>query len=248
MGLKPAMRRALSLTLLAWVLGACAQEQAAQATAVEAEQALDTADSRYGFERPSRDGIGKIYMGREISHVMGHLGSGWLERPEREREERTDLLVAALPVEEDDAVADIGAGSGYFSFRVAERVPNGVVYAVDIQQEMLDEIERRTKGNPAAIEIFQMAIDNVRPNVEVRSKRVGGANYQVPMQVRPKRKTSLAFRWIIAAARSDAGKPMHLRLAKELMDASKREGKAMNQRDQTHRMADANKAFAHYRW
>ena len=85
MGLKPAMRRALSLTLLAWVLGACAQEQAAQATAVEAEQALDTAESRYGFERPSRDGIGKIYMGREISHVMGHLGAGWLGRPERER-------------------------------------------------------------------------------------------------------------------------------------------------------------------
>ena len=155
MGLKPAMRQALSLTLLAWVLGACAQEQAAQATAVEAEQALDTADSRYGFERPSRDGIGKIYMGREISHVMGHLGAGWLERPEREREERTDLLVENLPLAPDDVIADIGAGTGYFSFRMAQRVPEGKVLAVDIQPEMLDIIEARKAetglGNVTAV-------------------------------------------------------------------------------------------------
>ncbi len=112
----------------------------------------------------------------------------------------------------------------------------------------LDEIERRTKGEPPAIEVFNKAIDNVRPNVEVRSKRVGGANYQVPMSVKPKRRQSLTFRWIINAARSDSGKPMHLRLAKELMDAAKGEGKAMSTREQTHRMADANKAFAHFGW
>jgi small subunit ribosomal protein S7 len=121
-------------------------------------------------------------------------------------------------------------------------VAQRVVYAA------LDEIERRTKGEPPAIEIFNKAIDNVRPNVEVRSKRVGGANYQVPMSVKPKRRQSLTFRWIINAARSDSGKPMHLRLAKELMDAAKGEGKAMSTREQTHRMAEANKAFAHFGW
>ncbi|WP_432799885.1 30S ribosomal protein S7 [Poriferisphaera sp. WC338] len=114
--------------------------------------------------------------------------------------------------------------------------------------DAFDEIEKRTKGKPEAIEIFHMALDNVRPSVEVRSKRVGGTNYQVPMQVNKKRQQSLAFRWIITAARADRGKPMAQRLARELLDASKGEGKAMNTRDQTHRMAEANKAFAHFAW
>ncbi len=112
----------------------------------------------------------------------------------------------------------------------------------------LEEIEQRTKGNPAAMEVFEKAIENVKPHVEVRSKRVGGANYQVPMQVSRGRQQSLAFRWIINSAREEKGKPMALRLAKELMDASKGEGKAMSIRDQTHRMAEANKAFAHFAW
>ena len=112
----------------------------------------------------------------------------------------------------------------------------------------LDEIERRTEGDPAAIDVFHRAIENVRPNVEVRSKRVGGANYQVPMQVNRRRQQSLAFRWLINAARSQKGRPMHLRLAKELNDAANNEGAAVNTRDQTHRMADANKAFAHFAW
>ncbi len=97
----------------------------------------------YETRTPSYNGIGKFYMGREIANVMSHTSMYRLDRPSRERDERTDLLVEALPVEAGDAVADIGAGTGYFSFRVAERVPDGVVYAVDIQQEMLDEIERR---------------------------------------------------------------------------------------------------------
>jgi ubiquinone/menaquinone biosynthesis C-methylase UbiE len=97
----------------------------------------------YRYGPPSRDGIGKFYMGREISHVMGHRGASWLERPSREREERTDLLVRNLPLEGDSVVADIGAGTGYFSFRIAERVPRGRVLAVDIQPEMLDIIEAR---------------------------------------------------------------------------------------------------------
>jgi len=120
--------------------------------------------------------------------------------------------------------------------------------AMRVVYDAFDEIEKRTKGAPTAIEIFEKALENVRPEVEVRSKRVGGANYQVPMSVKAKRKQSLAFRWIIQAARSDRGKPMHLRLARELMDASKGEGKACNTREQTHRMAEANRAFSHFAW
>lgn len=114
--------------------------------------------------------------------------------------------------------------------------------------QAMDEIEKRTKGDPSAIDVFHKALSNVRPDVEVRSKRVGGANYQVPMSVNRRRQQSLAFRWIISAVRADSGKPTHLRLARELMDAAKGEGKAVSTRDQTHRMADANKAFAHFAW
>lgn len=106
----------------------------------------------YETKSPSRDGIGKVYMGREISHVMGHLGAGWLERPTRVREERTDLLIKRLPLESNHVVADIGAGTGYFSFPVAQRVSEGKVFAVDIQPEMLDIIEARKR---------QTGIDNV---------------------------------------------------------------------------------------
>ena len=112
----------------------------------------------------------------------------------------------------------------------------------------MDEIEKRTKGKPTALEVFDKALERVRPSVEVRSKRVGGANYQVPMPVNRRRQQSLAFRWILQADRSEKGKPMYLRLAKDLMDASKGEGKAVNTREQTHRMADANKAFSHFAW
>jgi small subunit ribosomal protein S7 len=120
--------------------------------------------------------------------------------------------------------------------------------AMRVVYDAFDEIEKRTKGKPAAMEIFEMALENVRPTVEVRSRRVGGANYQVPMPVKPKRRQSLAFRWIINASRGDKGKPMHLRLARELLDASKNEGKAVNTREQTHRMAEANRAFSHFAW
>ena len=114
--------------------------------------------------------------------------------------------------------------------------------------DALEKIETRTKGEPPAIDVFRKALENVRPNVEVRSKRVGGANYQVPMQVNRKRQQSLAFRWIIQSCRKQSGRPMSDRLARELWDAYNGEGQAMNTRDQTHRMADANKAFAHFAW
>ncbi|MFZ4748958.1 MAG: class I SAM-dependent methyltransferase [Phycisphaerales bacterium] len=97
----------------------------------------------YGTCEPGEGGSGKTYMGREIAEVMGHFGVGWLERPEREREERTDLLVGALKLRPADAVADIGAGSGYFTMRMSPLVPEGVVYATDIQQEMLDIVKER---------------------------------------------------------------------------------------------------------
>ena len=97
-----------------------------------------------------------------------------------------------------------------------------------------------------ALEVFHMAVENAKPYVEVRSKRVGGANYQVPIQVNKKRQQALAFRWIINAARSERGRPMAQRLADELVACAKKEGKAIQTREQTHRMAEANKAFAHF--
>jgi small subunit ribosomal protein S7 len=126
--------------------------------------------------------------------------------------------------------------------------------ATRVVYDALEEIQNRlTKDKPegmptTAIEIFHQALQRVRPEVEVRSKRVGGANYQVPMQLKSRRAQSLTFRWIIGAARDEKGKPMHMRLAKELFEAAKGEGKAIAKREETHRMADANKAFAHFAW
>lgn len=127
-------------------------------------------------------------------------------------------------------------------------VATRVVYdAMEMIQERLDK--DKSEGAPrAAIEVFERAMENVKPNVEVRSKRVGGANYQVPMQVNRRRQQSLAMRWILEACRDDKGKPMAVRLSKELMDAARGEGKAITTRENTHRMADANKAFAHFAW
>ena len=99
-----------------------------------------------------------------------------------------------------------------------------------------------------AVEVFEKAVNNVKPLIEVRSKRVGGASYQVPMQVSAKRRQSLAFRWILASARSKKGKPMCERLASELIDAYNEHGGAMTTRENVHRMAEANKAFAHFAW
>jgi small subunit ribosomal protein S7 len=112
----------------------------------------------------------------------------------------------------------------------------------------MEQISKKMKEGPQPLEVFETAINNVKPYVEVRSKRVGGANYQVPMQVNKRRQQSLAFRWLINACRADGGRPMSNRLADELMAAFKKEGKAMTTREQTHRMADANKAFAHFAW
>ena len=111
----------------------------------------------------------------------------------------------------------------------------------------MDQITKKVKDVPV-LELFETAVNNIKPYVEVRSRRVGGANYQVPMQVNKRRQQSLAFRWLLEACRGAGGRPMSDRLADELMAAYKKEGKAMATRENTHRMADANKAFAHFAW
>ncbi len=110
----------------------------------------------------------------------------------------------------------------------------------------IDKVQER--GNEDGLELFKRALDNVRPAVEVRSRRVGGATYQVPVEVRPSRRTALAIRWIINQARSRPEKSMSEKLAAELLEAANNRGASVKKREDTHRMAEANKAFAHYRW
>ena len=119
---------------------------------------------------------------------------------------------------------------------VAERIIYGA----------LDQISEKSKDDP--VEVLDKALDNVRPTVEVKSRRVGGATYQVPVEVRAVRRTTLAMRWMLEAARKRSEKSMPLRLAGELLDAAENRGAAVKKREETHRMADANKAFSHYRW
>ncbi|MEC9369598.1 MAG: 30S ribosomal protein S7 [Pseudomonadota bacterium] len=110
----------------------------------------------------------------------------------------------------------------------------------------LESMEARAKQNP--IEMFHQALENVMPAIEVRSRRVGGATYQVPVEVRPERRQALAIRWLIAAARARNENTMVERLSNELLDAANNRGNAVKKREDTHRMADANRAFSHYRW
>lgn len=119
---------------------------------------------------------------------------------------------------------------------VAERILYGA----------LEKIGEKTGGDP--IEIFKEAVENARPSVEVRSRRVGGSTYQVPMEVRPERQAALGMRWIVAAARNRNEYTMAERLTNELLDASNRRGSAVRKKEDMHRMAEANRAFAHYRW
>ncbi len=119
--------------------------------------------------------------------------------------------------------------------------------ALKIMYDAMDAAAKRISDKPA-LEIFEKAIQNVRPSVQIRSKRVGGSNYQVPMAVNPKRSQALAIRWVIEAARAKKGRPMKDRLASELLDAYNGQGKAVDTRENVHRMADANKAFAHFAW
>jgi protein-L-isoaspartate O-methyltransferase len=125
------------------VTGLAAVLACAGSPAPVADTASSAAESVYTEKSPSSDGIGKVYMGREIAFVLGHRGIPWLERAERDSEEQPDVLMDNLDLAPDAVIADIGAGSGYMTFRLSRKVPQGTVLAVDIQQEMLDEIERR---------------------------------------------------------------------------------------------------------
>ena len=127
------------------VVASTPRDAAARAPATKPAPAA-TGSAVYQRKRPHPDGIGKVYMGREIAKVMGHLGAGWLDRPEREREEQPRKAIEMMQLRPTDVVADIGAGSGYFTFRIAEKVPRGKVLAVDIQPEMLDIINKRAKA------------------------------------------------------------------------------------------------------
>ena len=119
-------------------------------------------------------------------------------------------------------------------------VAEGIVYGA------LETVEARAKRDP--VQLFHDALNNVRPGIEVRSRRVGGATYQVPVEVRPERSQALAIRWLIAAARARSENTMAARLSGELMDAANNRGNAVKKREDAHRMAEANRAFSHYRW
>ncbi|RWD19826.1 MAG: 30S ribosomal protein S7 [Mesorhizobium sp.] len=139
-----------------------------------------------------------------------------------------------------------------FGDLIVTKFMNAVMYdgkksvAETIVYGALDQVQSKTKQEP--VTVFHQALDNVAPHVEVRSRRVGGATYQVPVDVRPERRQALAIRWLIAAARNRNETTMVDRLSGELMDAANNRGSAVKKREDTHKMAEANRAFAHYRW
>jgi len=139
-----------------------------------------------------------------------------------------------------------------FGDRILTKFMNNLMYdgkksvAESIVYEAMDRVEAKLKKAP--IEVFHEALDNIKPAVEVRSRRVGGATYQVPVEVRPERREALAIRWLIDASRKRNENTMQERLAAELIDAVQNRGSAVKKREDTHKMADANKAFSHYRW
>jgi small subunit ribosomal protein S7 len=139
-----------------------------------------------------------------------------------------------------------------FGDRVVSKFMNSLMYqgkksvTEKIVYGAFQRIEGRAKQDP--LKVFHTALDNVKPQIEVRSRRVGGATYQVPVEVRPERSQALAFRWLITAARGRSENTMMDRLSGEILDASNNRGTAVKKREDTHRMAEANKAFSHYRW
>jgi small subunit ribosomal protein S7 len=147
----------------------------------------------------------------------------------------------------------LGPDDRFNSVNVAKLINNVMVRgqketARKVVYAALEEIKNAKEGGGDPVEIFETAIRNAGPQMEVRSRRVGGANYQVPREVRPERRLALAFRWIIAAARNQKGKPMFKALAEEIMLAAKEQGSAVKKKEDTHRMAEANRAFAHFAW
>jgi len=139
-----------------------------------------------------------------------------------------------------------------FGDQVLSKFMNNLMYdgkksaAESIVYGAMETMEARAKADP--VQLFHTALENVKPQIEVRSRRVGGATYQVPVEVRPERAQALAIRWLITAARNRSETTMAARLSGELMDAANNRGSAVKKREDTHRMADANRAFSHYRW
>ena len=173
-----------------------------------------------------------------------------IRNPKNKREEKKD--VPALPAK--PCVTGRGLKpDGRFNDLLVSKFINCMMYAGQksasqkVFYTAMEMITKKSAGTPA-IEVFQAALQNVKPVIEVKSRRVGGATWQVPVEVNRKRAQSLAIRWIIEAARAKKGRPMAERLAGELLDASKKEGAAITKRENTHKMADANKAFAHFAW
>ena len=153
----------------------------------------------------------------------------------RRRPEKREILPD--PVYQDQILSKFMNNLMYDGKKsIAERIVYGA----------LQTVETKAKANP--IELFHTALTNIAPQVEVRSRRVGGATYQVPVEVRPERAQALAIRWLISAARGRAETTMSARLSGELMDAANNRGNAVKKREDSHRMADANRAFSHYRW
>src|SRR5262249_37470375 len=185
------------------------------------------------------------------AHARGRLGgaaeppSDLSTAPSSRRAERKDMRRAGATRRE--VLPDPKHGS-----RLVARFVNMMMYggkksvAERIMYDAMDVMEERTRQE--SIKLFKAAIDNCKPAVEVKSRRVGGSTYQVPVEVRPDRRTALSMRWIIGAARRRAEKSMSAKLAAELLDAANNRGTAVKKREDTHKMAEANKAFAHYRW
>lgn len=137
---------------------------------------------------------------------------------------------------------DVARLVNYIMLRGQKETARKIVYAA------FEEIKNAKEGGGDPVEVFETALRNAGPQMEVRSRRVGGANYQVPREVRPERRLALALRWIIGAARGQKGVPMYKALAKEIMAAAREEGSAVKKKEDTHRMAEANRAFAHFAW
>ena len=146
------------------------------------------------------------------------------------------------PIQRDPKYGDqmVGKFANCLMLDGKKSTAEGVLYAA------LERVESRAKDEP--VKLFKLALENVRPAVEVKSRRVGGSNYQVPVEIRPERRGALAMRWLIAAARARGEKGMVEKLANEILDAAQGRGSAVKKREDVHRMAEANKAFAHYRW
>lgn len=138
--------------------------------------------------------------------------------------------------------ANVARLINYIMLHGQKETARKIVYAA------FEEIKNAKEGGGDPVEIYETALRNAGPQMEVRSRRVGGANYQVPREVRPERRLALALRWIIAASRGHKGKPMHRALASEIMLAAREEGTAVKRKEDMHRMAEANRAFAHFAW